>query len=252
MNNSEFERRVFANPDDTSEDFLQALSEDPERQDFLSNVKTFDQRLIAKLNGVAVPTGLAERLKNNVDDAEEPATPSNVISLRHPWYKSTGFALAASIVFCVGIAYVALFRNTGPSSAELAFGQQVLDHVYMELDQFDVNNDFSIQLVAEVVANVGGQFNNNAPLEGRRVLFAKPCVVVPQSNSVHLVLQGNEGAVNVVVVKNTPVHQEFSFSDERFDSVVIPFEDGNLILVGEKAERLTNYREMLASNFDWI
>jgi len=254
MKNSEFENRVFANPDDTSEDFLQALSEDPQRQQLLAEVKAFNSSLIATLNGVEVPTGLATRLKSNAEskEATSSADVGKVAPLARPWYRSSGFALAASLVLGIGIVYSALFSNNGPTAEERAFGQQVLDHVYMELDEYDSSNNLSIQILTEVVASVGGQMRLDDPLAGRRVLFAKPCVVIPQSNSAHFVLQGNQGSVNIVVVRNTPVNQEFTLEDDRFDSVVIPLNDGNLILVGEKTEILSNYRELLASNVDWI
>jgi len=53
-------------------------------------------------------------------------------------------------------------------------------------------------------------------------------------------------------VNNSPVSAEFTFEDSRFSAMVIPYNGGNLIIIGEKQESLTNYRELLSENVDFV
>lgn len=253
MDNSEFEIRAMTNPDDQGQDFIDALKEDPSRQQLLDDARAFDQRLQNSMNSITGPAALADRLKTNTQDAAEPESRSNnVVALNKPWLPFRGFALAASLVLALGVTYSLLSGSSEPSAAELAFGQQVMDHVYMEIDQVDSQEDVSYQVVSQVVGSVGGQMRNRDSMDNLGVSFAKPCVIIPENQSAHLALAGNQGAVNVIVVNNSPVKAEFTISDERFDGVVIPFDGGNLILVAEKQESLANYRELLTDNVDWV
>lgn len=250
MDNSEFEIRVLANPRDHSQDFLDALKEDPSRQQLLDDVKAIDQRLRKSLTSVPIPEGLANQLKAAVRGDKE--SESNVVVLNRPWYSNRGIALAASLVLALGVTYSVLFNDTGPTAADLAFSQQVMEHVYMELDEIGSQANLDYQMVNSVLGVVGAQMRTTDSMDNLNINFAKPCFIIPQTRSAHLALVGNQGVVNIIVVSNSPVQSEFSISDDRFTGVVIPIDGGNLILVGEKQESLNNYRELLAENVDWI
>ena len=81
------------------------------------------------------------------------------------------------------------------------------------------------------------------------VRFAKPCTILPAYESAHLVLEGRQGAVSVI--NNSPVDVEFSIRDERFIGIVVPMEQGNMILVGEKNEYLNQFASMFSKNVEW-
>jgi len=176
MDNSEFEIRALANPNDQAQDFLDSLQEDPSRQQLLDEAK----------------------------------------------------------------------------AAELAFRQQVMNHVYMELDEISSQNGTDEQMVSQVFGSVGAQMRDIDSINNLNIKSAKPCFIVPESRSAHLVLVGNQGAVNIIMVKNSPVQAEFTISDDRLSGIVIPVEGGNLILVGEKQESLNNYRKLHFDNMDWV
>ena len=44
---------------------------------------------------------------------------------------------SVGLVLAVGVTYSSLFGGNQPSAQELEFGQQVVNHVYMELDEID-------------------------------------------------------------------------------------------------------------------
>jgi hypothetical protein len=261
MDNSEFLTRALANPYDQEQDFLDALQQDPTRRQIVDEAQADDRRLSKSLNSVTVPEGLSNQLKAAIETETESDTAvshasdsdTNVVELKRPWISNQGIALAATLVLALGVTYSVLFNTSGPSDAELAFSQQVMDHVYMELEEIALqSNGVDQQMVAQAFDAVGAQVRNANSLDSLNISFAKPCFIVPESRSAHLALVGNQGAVNIIVVKNSPVQAEFAIGDERFSGIVIPVEGGNLILGGEQQESLNNYREIFSENVDWV
>lgn len=101
------------------------------------------------------------------------------------------------------------------------------------------------------MANAGTRLVSYDPSQGFDVRSAKPCEILPAYESAHLALEGRQGAVSVIVINNSPVDVEFSIRDERFISIVVPMEQGNMILVGEKNEYLNQFASMFSKNVEW-
>jgi hypothetical protein len=75
---------------------------------------------------------------------------------------------------------------------------------------------------------------------------------VPAYQSAHLIFEGIQGAVSVIVINNSPVSVEYSFHDDRFNGIVVPMGEGNMVLVGERNEDLEQYKTLFADNIDWV
>ena len=54
------------------------------------------------------------------------------------------------------------------------------------------------------------------------------------------------------VIQNSPVNNEFQIRDERFDGLVVPMEQGNLVLVGEDGEDLEQAKNLFTDNLEWV
>ena len=54
------------------------------------------------------------------------------------------------------------------------------------------------------------------------------------------------------VINNSPVSVEYSFHDDRFNGIVVPMGEGNMVLVGERNEDLEQYKTLFADNIDWV
>ncbi len=65
-------------------------------------------------------------------------------------------------------------------------------------------------------------------------------------------LEGSQGAVSMIVIKNSPVDFEFSIRDERFIGIIVPMNQGNMILVGEKEKDLNQFSAMFSENVEWV
>lgn len=248
MDNSEFESRAFADPGDTSQDFLDAMHNDPRRRQLLDEIRSFDRRLGRAFNGIPVPSGLADKVKATLPAGTGtdgmPATRGFLRPVRL-------LAISMSLVLVAGLTYSSLFDPNQPSAAELAFGQQVIDHVYLERAEIDASQGVNFQLVNEVMGEVGGRLPDDASINELQIRFARLCDVIPRLAGAHLVIAGDLGQIDVILVRNSPVRSEFFIADEHFDSFVVPVAEGNLVLVGEKQEPLADYRQALGDHLEW-
>lgn len=255
MDELEFRRRVYANPGDLKQELLDAAAANPDLQRILDESLAFEDSLSAAIASTEIPAGLDEKLRSLADDstvADISAT-ANVSSLRakkQSFYQY--YAIAASLVLAVGIVFSLNF-NAGPSSADVVFGEAVLDHLHHDISEINDITEGEVYAVLgldEVNSNMvdAGVSLANSSIEVRS---AKPCEIIPAFQSTHLLLQGAQGAVSVILVNNSPVDVQFTIRDDRFEGVILPMESGNMILVGEQNEDLSQYASLFAESVEW-
>ena len=260
MDELEFRKRVYADPNNLDQETLDAASANPELQRILDQTRKIEARFDELVQDTKQPPAqLRDRLLAIPAQDIETANPSPGISHKtesanRPWYRH--FALAASLVVAVG-ATASFFVERGPDAEEIAFGNQVITHIYHEASEIDAINagtllaSFTTPAVNEVMANSGSHLSNADFLQQMPVRYANPCLIASPYNSSHLILQSSDGAINVIAVDNEPVSQEFIISDERFSGIVVPLSHGNLIIIGEKDQNLDNYRDLFSDNLEW-
>lgn len=263
MDELEFRKRVYANPRDLDEEVLEAARANPDYQKILDETLAFEDSLVPLLEGAEAPVELMAQLlsipeKDEPDLEAAPLANSNVSPIRAR--KQSFFqyyAVAASLVLAVGIVFSLSF-NGGPSSADIVFGDELLAHLYHDIEEIDditngeIYEVLGLDEVNSSMANAGTRLVSYDEALGFDVRSAKPCEILPAYESAHLVLEGSYGAVSVIVINNSPVDVEFSIRDERFNGIVVPMEQGNMILVGEKNEDLNQYASMFSENVEWV
>lgn len=256
MDELEFRKRVYADPHQLDQEILDAASTNPRLQRILDETTEMEDKLRELLLDDVAPESLRARLlalpgrePDNPDLAASSATNSP-----KPWYRH--FALAASLVLAVG-ASASFFVDRGPNAAELAFGNEVIAHIYHEAAEIDAINagtllaTFSTPVINQVMANSGSHLNNVEFLQQMPVRYANPCLIASPYNSSHLILQSRNGAIHIIAADNEPVRREFPISDERFSGIVVPLGNGNLIVIGEKNQDLDNFRDLFSENLEW-
>lgn len=263
MDELEFRKRVYANPRDLDDEILEAASANPDYQKIVDETLAFEESLGSLIDGPEAPEGLIAQLLT-IPEKDEMASPaaapanSNVSPIRAR--KQSFFqyyAVAASLVLAVGIVFSLSF-NGGPSSADIVFGDELLAHLHHDIEEIDdiTNGEtYAVLGLDEVnfsMANAGTRLVSYDGAQEFDVRSAKPCEILPAYQSAHLVLQGSHGAVSVIVINNSPVDVEFSIRDDRFNGIVVPMEQGNIILVGEKNEDLNQYASMFSENVEWV
>ena len=112
MDELEFRRRIYADPETTDSDVVEAAKEDESKRSFWNEQKQFDKQLKQALK-VDVPEDLASKLiwQQSADEFTR-------YKRRSRWY----LAMAASVAFTVGIGLTMWYHQP------LSIGGQALAH----------------------------------------------------------------------------------------------------------------------------
>lgn len=242
MDDLEFRRRAFANPQDQDPAFLAALASSPERARLVLQLQTLDQRVRNTALSVPVPAHLAARLKAREVPAHKPQK-SRVVSY---------LAMAASLVLAIGLVLSPGLITARPSAADMQFHDEVVGHLYRELGHYRQGvTDISLSQINVVLEEAGGHLRDDEQIKSMHFKFADGCNIAQNSKGAHIVLDGSKGSVSVIVVHNSPVTTKFDLHDSRFTGKIIPFGEGNLIIVGENDEPLDVYERIIEDAFEW-
>lgn len=252
MDDLEFRKRALANPHDLDADFVAAVAANPERNQFVDELKSLDGKISAIVQSVAVPAGLAERLKSR---RRVEATPAEAKVTPMTPQKSTFrryYALAASFVIAIGVTLSVGMQSAKLSAADLEFHDSVVQHVYREVSRYENGlADMDWQQINSVIAEAGGHLREDENIKSMHIKFANGCRIIPGGNGAHIVLEGSKGSISVIIVHSSPVTKKFDVNDSRFVGKIIPLQGGNLIIIGEKDEPLETYESVITDAFEW-
>lgn len=258
MDEIEFRRRVYANPNEPDQETLDAASANPAFLQILQQTQVLEQGLNSALNDVAAPADLQAKLMA-IADADQTNTVVTEITAKSSKVQNffQYYAMAACLLLAVGVTF-SLNLNTRSSSAELAFGDAILAHLYEDSEEINAissglfDDVVSIPVVNASMADTGIRLLNSESMRSVAIRSAKPCEILPAFYSAHLLVNGTQGAVSIIVINNSPVSAEYSIRDSRFNGIVIPMEGGNMILVGEKNENLDQYKALFTESVERI
>jgi hypothetical protein len=266
MNEIDFRKRVYTDPTAADQEILDSAASNPNLQNILNQTQKMDEDMRGIINAVGIPDGLKEKLLSIPESEQTTDTSSDTLSVLagKPAANSDVFqyfAVAASLMLAVGITFSLIYSpafNIGPSAAEIAFGKEVIDHLYHESTEIEaINSGLSLDsvgmpMIVNAMTGVGTRLVSNSFITKTPVRFAKPCIIIPAYDSAHLMIKGNEGAVSVFVINNSPVSIEYKINDDRFKGIVVPMDNGNMVLVGEADEDLGLYKDLFSENIEWV
>ena len=156
--------------------------------------------------------------------------------------------VAASLLAALGIAWYGQLKRSseaGPRSGNFR-------HIYREAAYLERERPMSLTLVNGIMDTaVGAELATNPSVQNLEITFADRCQVA-RRDSFHLIVQGDNGPVTLLMVPDsTTVNAEFTISDDRFQGVLAPVNGGNLAVVGEGAQELGEYRDLISQNIRW-
>jgi hypothetical protein len=152
--------------------------------------------------------------------------------------------VAASFVAAMGIALWTL------NDSHAALAEEIFTHMYQE-GQLD-NAGATLIPLNTVNARMESWMGAHLDLADAdmKVTFAKDCWVAKQM-AFHMIMQGKNGAVTVMMIPGKDQHDEFNISDAQYSGLVTPTDGGYLVVVGNKQEPIAEYRNLLSSKLDW-
>ncbi len=233
MNDEEYKAAVLADP---SFDADGQATDSAECQAFRDEVRALDAKI-------------ARALAIDVPELEMPELPSieteKVVSLadRRRVTAPVWLAVAATVVLAafLGIRFV----SEGPSYDSLA--NEVLAHMDHEPYAMRVSDvPVSDSRLKYVVKSDVGRMNHDAGL----ITYAQTCIInghkVP-----HLVIQGEQGPVTILLMPNETVSEAVPLRDEFFEGAILPVGDGSIAIIGGHDEKLDKIQESVMNSVTW-
>ncbi len=236
------------------EEYRQAIATDPSLEDDAGHVAACAACTEYKAEMLALNDSIAMALAIDVPELQLPDLPpvsaeeDKVVSLvsrrkrtfaMPTWIGiAAGFALAA----IVGVQFLA-----NDSLSDQALADEILAHIDHEPWAMQVT-DVSVpaERVSRVMAANGGTMQPDIGL----VSYAQNCII--NGNTIpHLVIQGRNGPVTLLLMPEEMVSMPVSLDGERINGVILPLGDGSIAIVGEREIDLEEIRERVVNSVEW-
>ncbi|AGH43998.1 DUF3379 domain-containing protein [Paraglaciecola psychrophila] len=230
MDELEFRRTLYADPNCTDDVVLAAIADDPKKQAFYKELKQLDKKM-QHASQVKVPDDLVHKLI-----MRQTMQSHKTNKARH----RIQLAMAASVAFVVGVSFTMWQQNN-----LLDLSKQAIAHVHYEgAYALDAQENISLQQVNAKLAQFGGEFSADIG----RVYYANFCDF-ENVRSLHMVLEGENGKVSVFVVPHDDSYlAEGSSRDTRYISQAIDLKRASIIVVGEEGANITKMKQQLNQN----
>ena len=255
MTTAAFKEAVLAEPHRETPEILEKVASDPECAAFRARVKAMELKLSAVMS-VPVPPSLTGDMPDieALAEAREVGREGNVVAFPGKRSESRGSSMSRWPAFAslaAAVALVAVFVLRPP--AEIidpngeALAAEVFDHIEHELGYMSpasVAVDDGMFSAALQPAGVN-MTRNDAP---GIVSYAKNCVIDGESVP-HLVVQGENGPVTVLILPHKDLEAPVSYSRDGLEGVLLPVgESGSIAIIGRDAASVDAVREMADSN----
>ena len=235
MDDLQFRRAIYAEPNNKDADVLAAQQEDASKKQFAKDIALLDERIKQAMQ-VPVPDDLCDKLILRQTLASHQVQ-------KHK--KRVHLALAASVAVIGGL----MLNFMQFTSAHNNLGDYALAHVYHEKGSF--NNNATSQVTLTALNQKMATFDGNFSEPIGKLLFADYCRF-DAMKSLHLVFQGKTSPVTVFIV---PKNEQLTFSDKFNDQALfgssLEFQHSNIIVVADKNESLSQWKQHISDTVSW-
>ncbi|MGQ0656662.1 MAG: DUF3379 family protein [Chromatiales bacterium] len=231
INCLEFRRHCLADPNSRAEDFIEHAHECRPCRGFLDEVRQMDAGIAAALQ-VEPPAGLAAQILLRQSLRERPRW--------RPWFGT--LALAASLLLAVALTLFIAPRITAPALETAVFSYVATQPAAMAAGQ-----PLTPAAVSEMLRPYGLDLKQGAgPIQS-----AKPCQIRGR-NAVNLVMAGEKGPINILVMPEEPVRERAVFREAGLQAVVVPCPKGSYAIVGAEGEALEAVEQRIRAATVWL
>ena len=232
MDDLEFRRTIYADPNSADENVKNAANSDAKKQEFWNELKQLDGA-IKQAAKVSVPEDLASKL------ILRQSLESHNGNKRK---RKIHLAIAASVVFTFGLSFT-LWQQQNV----VYLGEHALAHVYEEGGGYALKASGNIEIgkVNTQLASLGAEFKQSIG----RILYANFCNF-DGIRSYHMVMEDTSGAkVTVFVVPHTDrLTLEDTFGDGQMQGEMFDANHASVVVVGEKEAALKEIKFKLKQN----
>ncbi|AFV84835.1 DUF3379 family protein [Alteromonas mediterranea] len=232
MDELEFRRRIYADPETTDSDVVEAAKADESKRSFWNEQKQLDKQFKQALK-VEVPDDLASKLiwQQSADEFTR-------YKRRSRWY----VAMAASVAFTIGIGLTMWYHQP------LSIGGQALAHMqYAEMEHAHSLLPVDLNMVNAKLASFGGSLSEM--LDGIEV--ANYCHL-STVRSLHLIVNTPQGKMSVFVVpQRGDISVPSEFEDSQYHGESIKMRRANVMVVGDKGADLSEMKKAVSERIQF-
>jgi hypothetical protein len=232
MDELTFRRTIYAEPNTTDPEIIQAAKDDPAKQAFWDEVKAMDAQIAQAMN-IPVPENFADKLilRQGLDEFSQKRQ-------KRPWY----FAMAASLAMVAGISYMTLLAGNNGLVNDV-YAHVSKDHITKELSmtQRNVTQDSINQKMAS--------FNGVMSKDIGEVVSANYCYL-DTIKSLHMIIKGEKGLISLFIVPDDESKglQE-TFSNSEFVGTSFLLQSAKIIIVGDNSDDVSQLQKVAQNSF---
>ncbi|WP_116473372.1 DUF3379 family protein [Zobellella maritima] len=241
MDELEFRRRVYTDPNDIHPDFLSASTDHAANRQFLNEMKDFNHKLERAMN---VP--LPEDLPRTLMLAALPEQPKH---REGPSWRY--LAVAASVAFALGFATRFIHLPTEAVTGLPSIAQVALAHVHTEMP-FTRNVDEQVTLIAAnaKLEPYGARLGDISRVG--RIYYANHCMF-PGGTVAHLVIAGEYERINIFLVPmDRPLRIENRFVGQGLQGEVVQMQNYRLVIVTGMQENLSQVTGTVRASLEHV
>lgn len=231
MDDLEFRRTLYGDPNSQDVKLKEAMLADPKKQEFCKELKQLDQKM-AQAFEVDVPADLVHKLllKQTMD--------THAKSKKRSIFQ---FAMVASIAFVMGISF-----TLWQSSNLINISENAIAHVRAEGDYaLGAHENITLEQVNAKLASFGGQLTESVD----QIYYANFCDF-DEVRSLHMVMQVGGEKVTVFVVPNESNFDSHSVSkDQNYSGEAMEFNRASVIVVSDSGSDVTKTKQTLSKKF---
>lgn len=235
MDDLEFRRRLYADPNTIDADLRKAMLEDNSKHKFADELSKFEASIQSALT-VDVPEGLCDKLilRQTLETHKQQKRKSRI-----------HLSLAASVAFAIGLGMNMLQF----SSAYSHLSDHALAHMYHEDGFFSNDSEAKVSLTSlnDKMSTFGGSFQNTLG----QLISADFCRF-DGLKSLHIVFKGEHAPVTVFVIphdEDLAISEEFS--DEKFQGKIIQYRNSNIVVITENGDDVKQWKNKVNENITW-
>ncbi len=232
MDELSFRRTIYAEPNTSDPDIIQAAKDDPAKQAFWDDVKATDAQIAQAMN-ISVPENFADKLILQQGMNEFTQTRQ-----KRPWY----IAMAASVAMVVGISYMTLFAgNNGLANDVFAH----VSHEYMAKELAMSSKNVTQQVLNEKMTSFNGALSEDIG----EVVSANYCYL-NAIRSLHMIVKGERGLLSLFVVPQSQSQDlKEEFSNDELVGTSFLLASAKIIIVGSDREDVSQLQKVAQNSF---
>jgi hypothetical protein len=228
------------------EDYRQAIGAEPAFEDAGEHAAACPACRDYRDEILALDGDIRRALSIRVPGLRMPYLPAGqdpaVLRPRRGLAAGTWLALAATVVVAVAAGVLLSARDGGAT-----LGEQVLAHLDHHPAHLGVTGEVVADDLLESVIPAGvSSLRHQAGV----VTYAQSCVInghlVP-----HLVVQGRNGPVTIILMPDDPVERAVTLSGDHVAGVILPVGGGSIAIVGGRDEPLEAIEQEVLNSVTW-